>query len=131
MAKQKIYSEQKFWVLRDENGVLYIYPKDCDPANLSGETPFVYRFFEDGEGFLPFIKSCDKPSLCSFRAVDFYNFNIRVNVERGIATRDRYGVLVFKSVSSTKQENLLIYDKKLLPVVTEGTLYNIEIRKLR
>lgn len=130
MAKQKIFCDQKFWVVRDEDGILYLYSNDYNPANLS-DTPFVYRFFEEGEDFLPFIKSGEKPSLCAFRAVDFYNFNIRVNVERGVATRDRYGVLVFKSVSYAKKENLMIYDAKLLPVVTEGTLYNIEIRKLR
>lgn len=131
MAKQKIYCEQKFWVLRNSKGRLCFYSKDCDPAQHNGETIDGYLFFVDDEDFMPFIKAGDKPAICAFRAVNAYNFNIRANVERGIATRDRFRVLVFKPVSSTKQENLLIYDNKLLPVVTDGSLYNVEIRKLR
>lgn len=131
MAKQVVYNEQKLLVSRDENGRLCFYTKDSNPAKYLDKTDFGYLFFVDDPYFLPFIKTGEKPSLCLFRAVNVYNFNIRVNVERGIATRDRYGVLVFKPVSSTKQDNLLIFDSKFLPVVTEGSLYNIEIKKLR
>lgn len=130
MAKQVIYSEQKFWVIRS-NGWLYFYDNKHKPANSPSETGFLYRFSVDSPDFLPFVKSGEKPSLCMFRAVNVYNFNIRVNVERGIATRNRSGELLFKSVSATKQDYSLICYGDFLPIVTDGSLYNIEIRKLR